>query len=33
MCKTSNLAQVETQSDEEQFLGTLEQFPVSVTDT
>ena len=32
MCKTSNLAQVETQSDEEQFLGTLEQFPASVTD-
>ena len=32
MCKTSNLAQVETQLDEEKFLGILEQFPVSVKD-
>ena len=29
MCKTTNLA---TQSDEEQFLGTLEQSPVTLTD-
>ena len=32
MCKTTNLAQIETQSDEEQFLGTLEQSPVTLTD-
>ena len=31
MCKTTNLAQIETQSNEEQFLGTLEQSPVTLT--
>ena len=31
MCKTSKLAQVEAQPEEEQFLGTLEQSPVPVT--
>ena len=32
MCKTSKLAQLEAQPEEEQFLSTLEQSPVTVTE-
>ena len=32
MCKTTNLAQIETQSDDEPFLGTLELSPVMLID-